>query len=140
MPKTHTDTAVVQSNLLHTLGFIRVIHTEDSEPNTVAEFVPDDRHCHSSVQGGFITAWLDFAMARTVSEATDGEAGASTLELKTSFFRPALKGRTYRAEAWVERMGRNLVFLEAKLTDEAGDVVAKASSTAKLSRRPSPPE
>ena len=135
MPKSHTDTAVVQSTLLHTLGFVRIVEQESDQPYTVAEFVPDERHCHSSVHGGFIAAWLDFAMARTVSEATDGEAGASTLELKTSYYAPAFKGETYRAEAWVERLGRSLVFLEAKLTNAAGEVVAKASSTAKLARR-----
>jgi uncharacterized protein (TIGR00369 family) len=55
----------------------------------------------------------------------------ATLELKVSFFRPATPG-TVRAEGWIERAGRETVFLEARLLDDAGQVLAKASSTVRL--------
>ena len=71
-------------------------------------------------------------MARAVAAATNGEFGCNTLEIKVAFYQPARLGQLVTAEGWVERMGRSTVFLEGELRDEAGSVLAKASSTARL--------
>ena len=39
------------------------------------------------------------------------------------------------AEGWVERRGRSTCFLEARLTNASGEVMAKASSTVRLIAR-----
>ena len=39
------------------------------------------------------------------------------------------------AEGWIERRGRSTCFLEGRLLNAAGDVLAKASSTARLMPR-----
>ncbi len=89
--------------------------------------------CHSGgiVQGGFITGWIDAAMAHAVMGATNYAQSPLSLEIKISFLRSAGPG-LYRAEAWVERMGRSTAFLEGRLVNEKGETVAKGSSTAKL--------
>lgn len=118
--------------LMATLGLSRVIRID--EAGAELEFVADERHCHTVVQGGFVTAWLDAAMARAVAGATRGEAMCNTLEIKVAFYSPARLGETLLATAWVERLGRSTAFLEARLTGPDGAALAKATSTAKLGK------
>ena len=120
------------SKLSETLGLQSVVESDREAGRVVLEFLADQRHCHSSVQGGFVTAWIDMAMARVVWLLTDGQYGAATLEMKVAFYRPAFPGERLRAEAWAERMGKSTAFLEGRLVNEKGEVVAKGSSTAKL--------
>ena len=69
------------------------------------EFIADERHCHTVVQGGYVAAWIDTAMARAVGVATGGEFGCNTLEIKIAYYAPALLGQTLTAEGWIERKG-----------------------------------
>ncbi|MFZ8891192.1 MAG: PaaI family thioesterase, partial [Pseudomonadales bacterium] len=55
----------------------------------------------------------------------------ATLEIKISFFRPATPGPVV-AEGWIERAGKQTVFLEGQLKDEEGRVLAKGTSTVRL--------
>jgi uncharacterized protein (TIGR00369 family) len=52
----------------------------------------------------------------------------TTIELKINFIRPAIKGRL-RAVGRVIEMGETLLFSEADVVDEAGRLIARASST-----------
>ncbi len=89
--------------------------------------------CHSGgiVQGGFVTGWIDAAMAHLVMAKTNYEFSPLTLEIKVSFLASAAPGLIV-AEAWIERMGKATAFLEGRITNEQGDVLAKASSTVRL--------
>ncbi|HEY5339202.1 MAG TPA: PaaI family thioesterase [Rhizomicrobium sp.] len=89
--------------------------------------------CHSGgiVQGGFVTGWLDAAMAHVVLAQSNFELSPLTLEIKVSFLASAAPGLVI-AEAWYEKRGRKTAFLEGRLLNETGDVLAKASSTVKL--------
>ena len=89
--------------------------------------------CHSGgiVQGGFVTGWIDAAMAHAVLSATNFTKTPLTLEIKVSFLKAAGPGLVI-AEGWVEKMGRSTAFLEGRLIDEAGEVLARGSSTARL--------
>ncbi|HWA91838.1 MAG TPA: PaaI family thioesterase [Rhizomicrobium sp.] len=89
--------------------------------------------CHSGgiVQGGFVTGWMDAAMAYVVMAVTDYAFSPLSYEIKVSFLASAGPGLAI-AEAWIEKMGRKTVFMEATLRNEAGELLAKASSTAKL--------
>ncbi len=91
------------------------------------------RMCHSGgvVQGGFIAGWLDAAMAHAAMGAAGMHLAPMSLELKVSYFAPVGPGPVV-AEGWVERRGRSTCFLEGRLTNDAGEVLAKASSTARL--------
>ena len=126
-----TETSV--DDLMRGLGLKRIVAMEETG-RAVMEFTAQTQHCHAVVQGGYVAAWIDAAMARAVSAVTKGEFGCNTLEMKVAYYGPARLGQTLTAEGWIERLGRSTVFLEGSLTDEAGNVVAKASSTAKLSR------
>ena len=88
-----------------------------------------------AVQGGFVCAMLDEAMAVAGIEASGLTAVVPTLELKTSFLRPCPVGRL-EAVGRVVRMGRQIAFLEAELFDPEGRCVARASATCTIAERP----
>jgi uncharacterized protein (TIGR00369 family) len=52
-----------------------------------------------------------------------------TLEMKTSFLRPALPGRL-RAVGRVVKWGKTIAFTEGELFDDQGRLLAKATGTA----------
>ncbi len=121
------------SALMQSLGDGRIVEFIAAENRAVMEFTGKAEMCHSGnvVQGGFITAWIDSAMARAAMLATEGALAPATLEIKVSFFRAANPGPV-RAEGWVERLGRSIGFLEGRLTTLDGEVLATATSTVKL--------
>ncbi|MDP2009113.1 MAG: PaaI family thioesterase [Phenylobacterium sp.] len=120
-------------SLNETLGQQRVVSNADGR--AVIEYLAGAHMCHSGgvVQGGFVSGWIDAAMAHAAMSA-GGDVTPMSLELKVSFFAPARPGLVI-AEGWVERQGRSVCFLEGRLTDGAGAVLAKASSTARLMDR-----
>ena len=80
------------------------------------------------LQGGAITAMLDFAMAfATLAQIQDGQSCASIC-LTTSFLRPATAGRL-KAVGQVTKRGRQIVFASAELFNESDVLVASATST-----------
>lgn len=121
--------------LSKTLGLIRVIEMNPEGRARIA-YAAGTHMCHSGgvVQGGFITGWIDAAMAHAAIAMGGPDVVPMSLELKVSFFAPARPG-TVIAEAWVERRGKRTCFFEGRLLDEAGTVLAKASSTLMLAER-----
>lgn len=119
-------------DLNRTLGLVRRI-AMDPEGRAAIEYEAGPHMCHSGgvVQGGFVTGWIDAAMAHAAIAMTGPDVVPMSLELKVSFFAPARPGRVV-AEAWVERRGRTTCFFEGRLLDPAGKVLAKASSTLQL--------
>lgn len=81
-----------------------------------------------ALQGGFVVALLDEAMAVAGIVAGQMDYLVPTLELKTSFLRPCPVGQV-TAEGRLVRWGRRAAFLEADLYDPQGRLVARATST-----------
>lgn len=96
------------------------------------EAKPEFENGAGAVQGGIITAMLDNAMSIALLRQTNFGYGIPTLELKTSYFRAARSGDALFGEGRVMHQGRSIAFLEGKLTDTEGRVVATASATVKL--------
>ena len=96
--------------------------------------------CHSGgiVQGGFVTGWIDAAMAHVVMAQSENAANPLSLEIKVSFLKPATPGLII-AEAWIERSGRSIAFVEGLIRNEAGEILAKATSTMKLVQKRTAP-
>ena len=81
------------------------------------------------LQGGAVTAMLDFAMAFATLAHLPPDHSCATVNLNTAFLRPAPHGR-YVAVGEVERRGKALAFTHARLLREADrQVVATATST-----------
>ncbi len=117
-----------------TLGFVAVRELSE-EGRALIDYEAGLHMCHSGgvVQGGFVTGWIDAAMAHAIM-AMGGDVVPLSLEIKVSFFAPARPGRVV-AEAWVERRGRQTCFAEGRLLDGEGKLLAKASSTLMLANR-----
>ena len=121
-----------QDGLMHALGFERVVDRGESG-RAVIHYRARMEMCHSGgiVQGGFVTGWIDAAMATVVFGRTGGQFSPLSLEIKVSFLQSARPGLII-AEAWIERRGARTAFLEGLIRNETGEVLAKASSTVKL--------
>lgn len=127
------DPEMEGASVLDTLGDGRRLEMDGDGGRAVIEFTCRPEMCHSGgvAQGGFVTGWIDSAMAHACIARYGTAFWIATLELKVSFFRPAGPG-IVRAEGWIERAGRQTVFCEGRLLDTEGRVLAKASSTIRL--------
>lgn len=83
------------------------------------------------VQGGFLTAMLDDAMGSAVVTLTDGKKGPASVDIHTQYLRAAGVG-PLDCEAEIVHIGKSTVFTRATLFNEAGEIVALASQTARL--------
>jgi uncharacterized protein (TIGR00369 family) len=82
------------------------------------------------IQGGFLVAMLDDAMSVAGAVASNLTCVMPTLEMKTSFLRPAWPG-PLRVVGRVLKWGKTIAFTEGLLFDDKGTLLAKASATAK---------
>ncbi len=89
---------------------------------------PQHRHGGGVVQGGVITQIADAAMGMSLATLQENGVWNTTIELKINFIRPAVEGRL-RAVGRVIEMRQSLLFSEADVFDEAGRLIARASST-----------
>src|SRR5262245_20512456 len=110
----------------------RVVRGDVAERWVEMAFRMKPEFCHHmGLQGGFIAAMLDNAMARAVFLVSNETLSPPTLELKVSYLAPGGAG-DYRARGRVEQMGKSIAFLSASLWDATNTLIAKATSTAKL--------
>jgi uncharacterized protein (TIGR00369 family) len=84
-----------------------------------------------NVQGGFLAAMLDDTMGPALFTLLPLDQFAPTLEMKVSFLRPAKVG-TLIAEGRVVHRTRSIAFLEGTLSDEAGELIATGTATARI--------
>ena len=128
-----TDEIESRPEVMEALGDGRVLAYDAETGRSRIEFTCKPEFCHSGgvAQGGFVTGWLDSAMAHACLVRYTADYWIATLEVKVSFFRPATPGPVV-AEGWIERAGKQTVFTEGLLVDPAGNVLAKASSPIRL--------
>jgi len=82
------------------------------------------------VQGGFLAAMLDDAMAVAGLFKSGFTRMMPTVEMKTSYIAAAKPGRLI-AEGRVLKLGATIAFLEGDLRTADGELIAKASATAR---------
>jgi uncharacterized protein (TIGR00369 family) len=80
------------------------------------------------LHGGVLASLLDTAAAFAVHTLLPPEGRTVTVDLTVHYLRPVSSGRV-EACARVLREGRRLVILSAEATDEAGRLVATATTT-----------
>lgn len=112
---------------METLG-ARISEAEPGRVVLELEAGPEHRHGGGVVQGGVITQIADAAMGMSLATLQPDGIWNTTIELKINFIRPVIKGRL-RAVGRVVEMDETLLFSEADVFDEAGKLVARASST-----------
>lgn len=98
------------------------------------EAKPDFCNPLGVIQGGFLTAMVDEAMAVACVAMSNFSIFIPTLELKVSFLRAGYPGSMV-AEGQVVRLGKSVAFLEGSLFDAEGTLLLRASATGKVTRR-----
>jgi uncharacterized protein (TIGR00369 family) len=117
------------------LGF-ELIHFQDGE--STLQFAPRPEHQNSFgvAHGGAIMTLMDVTMA-TAARSVAPEMGVVTIEMKTSFMKPAPgDGSTLTGRGQLIQRTAKMAFVEAKLYDKQGNVCAHSTGTFKYVKRP----
>jgi len=96
----------------------------------VFEMDADERHWNpmGTLHGGVLCDIADAAMGFAYASKLEEGESFTTVELKINFLRPVWKGRL-RASARIVKKGRKIGLVDCEVTDEKGNLVARASST-----------
>ena len=89
---------------------------------------PQHANPMGTLHGGVLCDIADAAMGMAFATTLGSGESFTTVELKINFFRPVWDA-LLKAEGKVVRRGRTVGYVECEVTDERGQLVAKASST-----------
>jgi acyl-CoA thioesterase len=120
--------------LSESMGDFHVTGWDSDRRVLSAAFTVRREYCHTNgtiAQGGFITAWLDAAMAQAVIHETDHAQTVFSLEIKVSFYEKVGPGQG-RVEGRLIRRGKRVAFMKASLYNSDGKLAAEATSTGVL--------
>jgi uncharacterized protein (TIGR00369 family) len=135
-----TSMEIVKQLNAHRPQFLSLLSGEVLEVDALSKtctmgFEVSTDFCHSVnvVQGGFVTTMLDATMTHTAFACAEPVLNVATMEIKVSFLEPALAGN-FRAVGHLIKEGRSTGFMEGKLYDGEGKLIATATTTVKLVR------
>jgi acyl-CoA thioesterase len=120
--------------LSESMGNFHVTGWDPATKVLQAAFTVRREYCHTNgtiAQGGFITAWLDAAMAHAVMHDSGHAQTVFSLEIKVSFYEKVGPGEG-RVEARLVRRGKRVAFMQGTLYNAEGKLAAEASSTGVL--------
>jgi len=89
---------------------------------------PQHANPMGTLHGGILCDIADAAMGMAFASTLGPGESFTTVELKINFFRPVWEANL-KAEGRVVRRGSTIGYVECEVTDEVGNLVAKASST-----------
>lgn len=83
-----------------------------------------------AAHGGSVAALIDAALGvACLTEVCEEMKVVSTVNLTISFLNPAHKDDVLTADARVTKSGKRILFVEGKVTNQKGELVATASAT-----------
>ena len=91
-------------------------------------------HALGYVAGGFIAAMLDLTASWAPVTTYEPHEYGPSLELKVNFIRAARVGK-FRGIGRTLHRTKSIAFTEAELRDEAGELIATASTTLRIIRQ-----
>lgn len=109
------------------VGF-RVLEVEPGRTVFAMEAGPQHANPMGTLHGGILCDLADAAMGIAYASTLSDEESFTTLELKINFFKPVWTSRL-TATARVVKRGKTVGMAECDILDEAGSLVARASST-----------
>ena len=89
---------------------------------------PQHANPMGTLHGGILCDIADAAMGMAFASTLAAEETFTTVELKINFFRPVWEANL-KAEGRVVRRGSSIGYVECEVTDDGGQLIAKASST-----------
>jgi len=116
-----------------TLGIDKVLYIDTQKGEASAIYIATENMCHSGgiVQGGFITGWIDAIMALACMSKCGSDVLVLTLEIKVNFINSATIGKNI-STAKVIKNTKSIAFIEGKLENSEGQLIATGTCTAKL--------
>lgn len=120
--------------LSESMGNFHVTGWDAGQRLLSAAFTVRREYCHTNgtiAQGGFITAWMDAAMAHALMHDTGHAQTVFSLEIKVSFYEKVGPGEG-TVTGRVIRRGKRVAFLAAALYNPDGKLAAEATSTGVL--------
>jgi len=107
---------------------------QDGRARYHLEVTPDILNPHGVLHGGAVYTMVDYAMGgATMSVLPPGEICA-TIEIKISYF-AGVRGGRLECDTQIIKRGRQVVFLESRVTDGGGKLVAAATGSFAVIRR-----
>ena len=83
-----------------------------------------------AIHGGCTAAILDATMGvGALTLVHEQKKVVATLEMKVSFFKGITEGTTIFASSRPVKIGKKLIFMEADIVDEKGELLARSSGT-----------
>lgn len=116
------------------LGGAQLVEFHPEKQEIAIRFECERRFCHTNgqvAQGGFVTAWMDAAMAHAVMLCSERQFNVASLDINVRFMRAVAPGPVV-ARGRIVRMGKRIAFLEAALEDATGNCMATATSSGML--------
>ena len=111
----------------------RVLDFDRAKGSIRLSFVATDAFLNlaGAVQGGILAAMLDDTMGPALWVLKGEETCSVTIDLSVSFLAAAKPGLLY-GEGRVVQRGRTIAFLEARLSDAGGRIVARSTASARI--------
>jgi len=97
---------------------------------------PEHHNSFAVTHGGAVMTMLDVVMA-TAARSVDAQMGVVTIEMKTSFMRPAqvAAGQKLVGRGLLQHRTRSMAFTEGRIYDAQGQLCAMATGTFKYVAR-----
>ncbi len=122
------------ADMMASLGGVELIALDAANGVCELAFECLARFCHSGgtvAQGGFVTAWMDAAMAHAVILTEGNQQKVMSLDISVRFLLPVSPGKV-RARGRTVKRGKRIAFMEAELFDTQGRLAATATSSGLL--------
>ena len=111
---------------------VKVMPMEDGSLQIVVDLARMHMNGGMTTHGGVVMTLLDMAMAAASRHGDEHNRFCVTVEMKTSFLRPAgALGEQLFARGSLRQGGGSLAFCDAELRDQHGTLLATASGTFK---------
>jgi acyl-CoA thioesterase len=99
------------------------------------DVVPELLNPHGVLHGGAVYTMVDYSMGGATMAALPEGQICATIEIKISYL-AGVRGGTLTCETGIIKQGRSVVFLESRVTDSAGKLVATATGSFAVIERP----
>jgi len=111
----------------------KLVEIDKPGKRVVVSFTARQEFVSSSgfIQGGMLAAMLDDTMGSAAFVISDGRQFPSSIDMNVSFLAPAKVGKIF-GEGTAVQLGKTIGYLQGELRDEAGTLLARATSSARM--------
>ena len=102
--------------------------TQDGHAKYSLQVTPAIQNPHGVLHGGAVYTMVDYSMGGATMSVLPPDEICATIEIKINYLAGVREGPLH-AETHIIKQGRAVVFLESRVTDDAGKLVATASGS-----------